>query len=561
MYERSDIQLLCDYVEHGREAAFRELVTRHTDLVYSAALRQMNSVDLAQEITQSVFVDLARKSRQLVNQRTAGNSLAGWLHRGTRYAALNQWRNIQRRRMNEKQAMEQLLIDSESTPEWENIRPLLDEALDSLDDKDREVLLLRFFKKQDFRTVGLAMGISDDTAQKRASRALEQLREFFLKRNIGTGGLAWFISTSAVHSAPVGLATTIAGSALTIGSVPASSSSIATTKIIAMTALQKTIVTVTVAALAGVGIYQAHQASKLREENQVLQRQQAALADEIQQLRSERKDETNSLAALRSEVTRLKKNPSEVSKLRDEVGTLRKEKAVAENQNTISKALANPQTRKSLREFHKSALVSAYSPLINRLQLTPEQATQFNDTLADHAMDNIDLIVQALREGKSQAEVREIFSRSDAAFEERVRALLGDQALAQFQDYTKNLGSTIFVNAFAMDLTGDPATRADKKNQLLRAMEEATQSVLADAGLPANYQTLTTANPCNFVSQDEAAYNIQLKDTIFAQTALRARAFLSAEELNKFQERRAEAIKNSQNYIAMEQALLAPASQ
>jgi hypothetical protein len=206
-------------------------------------------------------------------------------------------------------------------------------------------------------------------------------------------------------------------------------------------------------------------------------------------------------------------------------------------------------------------LISAYSPLVKRLHLTPDQTAQFNDLMADHTMDNIDLIVQALREGKSQAEVREIFSKSDTALEDKIRALLGDEALAQYQDYTRNLGSTILVNAFTLRLTGDPATITDKKNQLLRAMQEATQSVLAAAGLPANYQTLTTANPCNFVSQDEAAYNIQLKDAILAQTALRASAFLSTEELNKFQEMRAEAIKNSQNYILMEQRLLAPASQ
>jgi len=263
---------------------------------------------------------------------------------------------------------------------------------------------------------------------------------------------------------------------------------------------------------------------------------------------------------LTDEVARLKKNPSEVLKLRGQVGALRQEKATADSQNTISKAIANPETRKTIREHNKMVASGIYSDLAKRLQLTPEQTGQFNDLLADHAMDNIDLVMQALRDGKSQAEVRQIFSAADNAFQVKLQALLGDDALMQFQDYTKNLSSTMFVNSFESNLTGDPATVADKKSQLLRAMQEATQSALSAAGLPANYQTLVAANPSNFASEDAAAYDIQLKDDILAQTAVSASAFLSADELNKFQEMRANAIKNTQNYILMERKLMAPVS-
>src|ERR1035437_3903331 len=136
MHEKSDVQLLRDYAEDGHETALRELVTRHADFVFSAALRQVNSPDLAGDIAQGVFTDLARKARPLAEQMPG--SLAGWLHRGTRYAAFNHLRDTRRRLANEKQAMEQLLINSESAPDWELIRPVLDEALDSLGDEDRE---------------------------------------------------------------------------------------------------------------------------------------------------------------------------------------------------------------------------------------------------------------------------------------------------------------------------------------------------------------------------------------------------------------------------------------
>lgn len=271
MHEKSDVQLLRDYAEGGEEAAFRELVTRHTDFVYFAALRQVNSPDLACDIAQVVFTDLAHKARPLAEKMTG--SLVGWLHRSTRYAALNHLRDTRRRLANERQAMEQLLINSESAPDWERIRPVLDEALDSLGDEDREALLLRYFKNQDFRAVGLALGVSDDTAQKRVSRAVESLREFFSKRNvtIGASGLVVLISANAIQAVPVGLAATISAAAILAGTAVHTSTIIAATKTIAMTTLQKTLVTATVAVLAGAGIYEVRQVSQLREQNQALQ--------------------------------------------------------------------------------------------------------------------------------------------------------------------------------------------------------------------------------------------------------------------------------------------------
>ena len=330
MQDQSDVQLLRDYAQDGHEAAFRELVNRHTDLVYSAALRQVNSPDLAGDIAQSVFTDLARKARPMAGQMPEGISLAGWLHRATRYASLNHLRDVRRRLTNERQAMEQLLTDSESGPAWEQIRPVLDEALDSLGDGDREALLLRYFKNQDFRAIGQALGVSDDTAQKRVSRAVERLREFFSKRNvtIGASGLAVLISANAVQSAPAGLAAAISAAALLAGTaVTTSTTAIAVTKtIVVMTALQKALITVTVAALAGTGIYEARQVALLRQQNQTLLQQQSA---QIQESQHKRDEATNRLAQLLAEPSRLKSNndSTELLKLRGELGVMRQQKS------------------------------------------------------------------------------------------------------------------------------------------------------------------------------------------------------------------------------------------
>ena len=395
------------------------------------------------------------------------------------------------------------------------------------------------------------------------SRALERLREFFAKRGIaiGASGLAVTISANAVQAAPAGLAATIAAAATLAGTAIAATATATATKAIAMTTLQKTLVAVTVAVLAGAGIYEGHQASQLREQVQTLQQRQVPLNEQIAQLQQERDAATNRLAILKDELARVKKYPSEVLKLRGEVGVLRQEKATADSQSAVSKATANPETRNAIREHNKMNASSTYSELARRLKLTPEQTGQFNDLLADHAMDNMDLTMQALHDGKSQAEVRQIFSASDTAFQGKVQALLGDDALTQYQDYNKNLSSTKFIESFGYSLTGDPATVADKKSRLLQAMQEATQSALAAAGLPADYQTATVLNFGNYASEEECAQSLQLKDHILGQVAARASAFLSADELNKFQEFRTNAIKNAQNYILTERKLMSPVSQ
>ncbi|MGO8837654.1 MAG: RNA polymerase sigma factor [Limisphaerales bacterium] len=332
MQDKSDVQLLRDYAERRDEAAFREIVMRHTDFVYSAALRQVESSAAASDIAQSVFTDLARKAGTLVRGGGASppQSLVGWLHRATRFAALNHLRDTRRRVTNERQAMEHLLTNSEPSADWGQIRPALDEALDHLDEEDREALLLRYFKNLDFRAVGLALGVSDDTAQKRASRAVERLREFFSKRNVttGAGGLVVLISANAVQAAPAGLAVTLSAAAVLAGTTIATTATATATKAIAMTTLQKTLVTATLAVVAGAGIYEAHQATQLRRQNQTLQQQQA---EQIRPLQRERDEATNRLPELFAENAQLKShsNENELLKLRGEVGVLRAQLASA----------------------------------------------------------------------------------------------------------------------------------------------------------------------------------------------------------------------------------------
>jgi hypothetical protein len=327
-----------------------------------------------------------------------------------------------------------------------------------------------------------------------------------------------------------------------------------------MTTFQKTLVTATLAIVAGAGIYESHQASTLRSQIQTLQQAQAPLAEQNRQLQRERDDATSRLAALTTELAGGKQNPSEVLKLRGEVGVLLQEKAANAGESAVRKANTDPETRKALHDQDKLTMGGWYFELAKRLNLTPEQTEQFNDLLADHLLDNMDLITQVLHDGKSLAEMRQIFSAADTAFQGKVQALLGDDALTRYQDYTKNLASPRFVNSFADSLTGDSATIEDKKSRLIQAMQQATQSALAAAGLPADYQTFPMLNPANIASDEEAVQSLQLLDNIFGQTAANAGNILSADELNKFQDFRTNVIKRTQAQILVNRKMMAPVS-
>ena len=132
-----DEQLLHAYARERSESAFGELVTRHIDFVYSAALRVVNGDShLAQDVTQTVFIDLARKAGSLPRDVV----LAGWLHRHTCYTAAKAVRTERRRQTREQTAVEMNALDDNTRTEWEQVAPYLDESLNQLNPADRDAL-------------------------------------------------------------------------------------------------------------------------------------------------------------------------------------------------------------------------------------------------------------------------------------------------------------------------------------------------------------------------------------------------------------------------------------
>ena len=325
----SDLELLEAYAREESEESFAALVNRHLNLVYSAALRQVRSPQLAEEVAQSVFTDLSRNAAKL----KPDTILTAWLYQVTRRTAIDVVRREARRQLREQIATEMNTLNTDTlsrqsgTPadEWSQVEPMLDDAMATLDAADRTAVLLRYFENKSLREVGAALGTSDDAAQKRVSRAVERLREFLVKRGltVGAGGLVVVLAANAVQAAPIGLAATMAPAAALAGATIATSATATAVKTIAMTTLQKAIITATLVAAVGTGVYEARQVSQLGEQVQALHQQQAPLTEQIQQMQRERDDATNRLASLANEITRMKNGSAELLKLRGEIARLR----------------------------------------------------------------------------------------------------------------------------------------------------------------------------------------------------------------------------------------------
>lgn len=286
----SDLDLLRQYSHDGSQAAFTALVERHLNLVYSAACRQVGSPQLADEVAQSVFIDLARTATSF----PPAMPLVAWLHVVTRRTAIDVVRRESRRQTREQQAaalaacgeLAESAMKSDA-PDWATVAPLLDEAVDALDAPDRTAILLRYFENKSLREVGASLGTSDDAAQKRVSRALEQLRAFFARRGVAltAAGLATDLSAHAVQTAPAALGATLSSTALSGG---ASAVILQSAQAITLSTAQKVLLAATLSLAASGLLFQAHLLSLQRRELATLRGRTADLFSELQRTRRER---------------------------------------------------------------------------------------------------------------------------------------------------------------------------------------------------------------------------------------------------------------------------------
>ena len=321
---------------------------------------------------------------------------------------------------NDWQFMEHFALTSDTAPDWERVAPVLDDAMAELGDADREAVLLRYFKNQDFQAVGLALGVSDAAAQKRVSRAVERLREFFAQRgvSVGASGLALVISANAVQTAPIGLALSLSATALIGGTLTTTA-----TQAIAMTTTQKVLITTVLAAAVGTGLYEAREALHARNSATTSRQQLAALDQQLQQVTRERDEATRRLAGTPNE-ERLNRATSELLKLRGEVARLRGEReemltrlaAVAKTDSTTTAPSRGVETN-----WVNAILVVGREQLVDAGNATPEAA--WESRYWARAQGDYDAVIAATDPQK--VDVAKAWMGDRETFRERSKTMFG----------------------------------------------------------------------------------------------------------------------------------------
>ena len=380
----SDLQLLRRYVFDRAEDAFAELVRRYTNFVYSAALRQVGSPDAAGEVAHRVFMDLARKAGPLAAKMCEKGSLVGWLHRATRYLALNSLREERRREFYQKKVMEKVPPVAETSIDWSTVSPLLDEAMSVLPDCEKEAVLLRYFRELDFRAVGASLGITEGAAQKRVERGVEKLRVALGRRGVTTtaSALSFDLSAHAIQTAPAALATVWINAALA-GTKANNAAVLTMIKFMSMTKLQVGLCASIVAGLTATLVVQHRSHARFMQEEQGLRGQLAMLAIDNANL-------SNRLEHIAASSFLSDDQEHELLRLRGEVGLLR------DKTNQLGRIMESAQQLQMLRQptqnqtgeqvqfaAHRQDVVNAATQIGVAIAKWAANNSQFPSNLAD----------------------------------------------------------------------------------------------------------------------------------------------------------------------------------
>jgi len=511
MHTSDDMQLLQEYASGRSEAAFNALVSRHINLVYSAALRSVNNPSQAEEITQSVFVTLARKARALGR----GTVLSGWLYQTARLTASNFIRTEMRRLHREQQAHIQSTMNEPEPEAWTRVGPLLDEAMAQLNEKDRNAIVLRFFEGKPLKEVGDALGASEDAAKMRVNRALDKLREFFLRRGITmpAGALAAAIADNSIQAAPAGLAAAVAASAVQSSAFTVSTLTLVKGAI-SMISSTKIGVALGVCAAAVIVALQYQQLSTQKQIVQQLEAKVAQLAPQAQknqalQAQIEKLQEQNAAYAktaedMKRDVAKARAHASDALAAK----TAAVAKAAGKKGSALSEMFKDPDMVAAMIEQQGSMLKMQYAPLVKQLNLSPDQADTFFKLLIDRTSQGM----EALQSGKFGADVGK---PADA----ELQSLLGDAGMTQYKTFTEGLADQTMLSLYKNNFTDNPLSDAQQQ-QLLQAMKTARQNNTMDP---------SQINPSDL--QAMMSKQMQLQEQANQSVLEQAASFLSPDQL------------------------------
>jgi RNA polymerase sigma factor (sigma-70 family) len=447
-----DAELLRRYAEQHSDAAFAELVQRHIGLVYAAALRQLHgATHRAEDVTQGVFIDLARKAPSLSRHR----QLAGWLYTSTHYAAAKLKRTEQRRQQREQEAsaMHETNASSGLPADWEQLRPVLDDAMHKLTESDREAILLRFFQGRSFSEVGEQCGITADAARMRTERSLDKLRVLLARREITstTSALGLLLANQPVVAVPATLAATVTGAAL------ASAVGGGAATLLFMNS--KAIVTTIGAAMAvGFGVYEYHDARTARAGTAALVLERDALHARVREMeqRVELADERISEIQQQMQATRTMKDATAFALPPPKTEAVQTASA-GEGGYTF-----RATTAAQARALNAQNVDATYAALYRQLNLTPAQREQFRNLMLDRQESGERLFKSAVAAARAKdprigrAEMHEVFEATNAQThleqQAELRRVWGDAAGQALQQYQATLPIRGIANQLASAL-------------------------------------------------------------------------------------------------------------
>ena len=426
-----DAELLRRYAATRAEAAFVELVRRHLDGVYSAALRRVGGdTHLAEDVAQQVFVALAQKAGQLSGHPV----LAGWLHAATRHEAAHVVRHERRRKAREQEAQTMHDMNSETAPEadWSRVAPVLDEALDRLSETERTAVLLRFVERRPFGEIADALRLTEDAARMRVNRALDKLRGLLARRGVAStaAALSLALTNHVVAAAPASLASAVTGASLSAAPLGASAAAsllsfMSTTKAIFGIAV------VAIIAALGTATYEVRA-------RHVAEAALAAPRQDYDVLVAKRRDLEQQTQAAEQDAARLKQAVADARAAQAAAGTSQAAKAaaawdpVAEGKVFLAR---HPEVKQALIASKIAEIDFRYGALYKSLGLTPDQIEKFQSImLASGSGGWVNrLLVPELKEM--------VFSIVDTDLAQngtrRLRELLGDDGYRQFTEFNR----------------------------------------------------------------------------------------------------------------------------
>jgi len=460
-----DSQLLRRYVHEKADAAFAELVHRHVDLVYSAALRELNGdAHRAHDVTQVVFTTLARKAASLVDHPV----LIGWLYTTTHFAAEKTIRTEQRRRAREREAhaMHELLSSDGEAIDWTRTRPVLDAAMRELGERDREAGLLRFFARRPFADIGAALSLSEDAARMRVERALDKLHGLLAKRGVKStaAALATTLAAHAVTSAPAGIAGIVTTAALGQGGATSATliAFMSTTKFAAAVSV------VLVLAALGIAVRERAFAAETTADAATLRSEVVAQRAAVQRLAHQSETLDADVANLQSAMDRAR--AAAANALRATKTLAGSGGPGADSQDPVAAGTAfltaHPEVRQALVDRSRARVDARFRTLYGQLNLTPEQIERFRSLLIEG---------EGLSMGNAESSMI-LLPGTDMArteMDQGVHALLGDDGYRAYRDTLQlsGLQSTTTQLAAALAFSDTPLTptQAQQLTQMLQA--------------------------------------------------------------------------------------------